>query len=52
MFISSIADTQITLGRGYRRTIDMFYAARDLIDENERRLELEGIEDDSDYTAE
>lgn len=50
IIIFSIADSQVSMGRGYRRTIDMFHAARDLVEENERRLELDGIEDDEDFT--
>ena len=32
--------SQVTVGRGYKRLIDMFNGARDLIDANDRREEL------------
>jgi len=32
------------MGRGLRRTVDLFHSARDLVEENERRVDLE--EDD------
>ena len=29
------------MGRGHRRTVDLFHPARDLVEENERRVGLE-----------
>lgn len=44
---SSITDGQISLGRSLRRTVDLFYSVRDLVEEGERRSGLE----DSDGTV-
>jgi hypothetical protein len=46
---SSITDGQISLGRSLRRTVDLFYSVRDLVEEGERRsgLEEDGIDIDS-----
>jgi hypothetical protein len=33
---------QISMGRGLRRTVDLFHSARDLVEENERHVDLEG----------
>lgn len=38
--MDSIISSQISLGRGLRRTIDMFHSPRDLFAEKERRIEL------------
>jgi hypothetical protein len=38
---SSITDGQISLGRSLRRTVDLFYSVRDLVEEGERRSGLE-----------
>lgn len=37
------------MGRSLRRTVDMFYSARDLVEENDRRLE--SLEDHDDLPA-
>lgn len=29
------------MGRGHRHTVDLFHSARDLVEENERRADLE-----------
>jgi hypothetical protein len=41
---TSVTARQISMGRGLRRTVDLFHSARDLVEENERRVDLE--EDD------
>ncbi|KIM77418.1 hypothetical protein PILCRDRAFT_12056 [Piloderma croceum F 1598] len=47
------AKNQKTLGRGLRRVIDMFYSARDLVQENDRHEEALGNgRDASEFTAE
>lgn len=46
---SSITDGQVSLGRSLRRTVDLFYSVRDLVEEGERRssLEEDGVDIDS-----
>ena len=44
---SSVMDGQISLGWSLRRTVDLFYSVRDLVEEGERRSGLE----DSDGTV-
>jgi hypothetical protein len=41
---TSVTARQIFMGRGLRCTVDIFHSARDLVEENERRVDLE--EDD------
>ena len=36
--LASITASQISLGRGLRRSVAMFFSARDLVEENDRRL--------------
>jgi hypothetical protein len=38
---TSITAGQISMGRGHRHTVDLFHSARDLVEENERRADLE-----------
>jgi hypothetical protein len=38
---TSISAGQISLGRRLRRTVDLFHSARDLVEQNERRIGLE-----------
>jgi hypothetical protein len=40
IILTSVTAGQVSLGRGLRRTVDMFSSARDLVEENDRRLEL------------
>jgi hypothetical protein len=49
---TSITAGQVSLGRGLRRTVAMFHSARDLIEENDRRLELMAEDDSHEFTAE
>jgi hypothetical protein len=46
---SSITQGQVSLGRSLRRTVDVFYSVRDLVEEGERRsrLEEDGLDIDS-----
>ena len=46
---SSITHGQVSLGRSLRRTVDLFYSVRDLVEEGERRsrLEEDGLDVDS-----
>jgi len=41
---TSVTARQISMGRSLRRTVDLFHSARDLVEEKERRVDLE--EDD------
>lgn len=43
--INSVAATQMSIGRGLKRTVDMFRAPREMVEENDRRNELVGIDD-------
>ena len=43
---------QVYLGRGLRRTVDMFHSARELVDENDRRTDLIASGEDSELNAE
>jgi len=40
--------TQVTIGRGLRRTVDMFRTANEIVEENDKRIDkiAEGNEDD------
>lgn len=49
---TSVTRSQVSLGRGLRRLVDMFYSARDLVEENDRRLELMVTNEDIVFTAE
>jgi hypothetical protein len=49
---TSVTRGQVSLGRGLRRLVDMFYSARDLVEENDRRLELMVTNEDIVFTAE
>jgi len=46
-FYPSATARHLSLGRGLRRTVAMFNSVRDLVEENDHRLEL--IAEDSDY---
>jgi hypothetical protein len=37
--LTRIGAAQVSVGRGLRRTVDLFYSARELVEENDRRLE-------------
>lgn len=41
----SVAATQMSIGRGLKRTVDMFRAPREMVEENDRRNELIGFDD-------
>jgi hypothetical protein len=49
---ASITASQISLGRGFRRTVDMFFSARDLVEENDRRLEAMAADEEIESTTE
>jgi hypothetical protein len=49
---TGVTRSQVSLGRGLRRLVDMFYSARDLVEENDRRLELMATNEDIVFTAE
>ena len=49
---TSVTRSQVSLGHGLRRLVDMFYSARDLVEENDRRLELMATNEDIVFTAE
>jgi hypothetical protein len=49
---SSITDGQISLGRSLRRTVDLFYSVRDLVEEGERRSGLEDLDGTVDSSEE
>lgn len=49
---SSAAANQVSLGRGLRRLIDMFHTANELVDENDRRLDILAAGDDDELTEE
>ena len=40
ILLSSAPSSQVAIGRGYKRIIDMFNGARDLIDASNRKEEL------------
>lgn len=42
----STSPSQVTMGRGYKRLVDMFNGARDLIEANDRKGDL--LEDGAD----
>ena len=44
--------SQVSLGRGLRRTVAMFHSARDLVEENDRRLELMADDNSDEFTTE
>lgn len=52
MALSSVTAGQIALGRRLRRTVDMFYSPRDLVEENDRRLEQLAKDEESEFTSE
>jgi hypothetical protein len=43
---ASVTAGQISMGRALRRTVDLFRSARDLVEENERRVGLEEDEEE------
>jgi hypothetical protein len=48
----SVTASQVSLGRGIRRCIDMFHSARELVDQNDRRTELIETGDEDELNAE
>jgi hypothetical protein len=48
----SILAGQVSLGRGLRRTVDLFHSARDLVEENERHVSLEEDAEGVDFSEE
>jgi hypothetical protein len=52
IIFASVTARQIALGRSLRRTIDLFHSARDLVEENERRIRLEEDGEDVELSEE
>ena len=50
--IHSVASTQIAIGHGLKRTVDMFHEPRETVEENDRRNELVEPEDPEFSSAE
>jgi len=52
-YSTSITASQVSLGRRIRRTVDMFYTSRDLVEEHDRRLDIIIVADEShEFTSE
>jgi len=49
---TSVTCSQVSLGHGLWRLVDMFYSAHDLVEENDCRLELMAMNEDIVFTAE
>jgi hypothetical protein len=49
---ASVTASQISLGRGFRHTVNMFFSARDLVEENDRRLDAMAADEEIESTAE
>ena len=41
----SVAATQMSIGRGLKRTVNMFRAPREMVEENDQQNELIGFND-------
>jgi hypothetical protein len=52
MYSNSVTAGQISMGRRLRRTVDMFSSARDLVEENDRRLEMMGRSQFCEFSSE
>jgi hypothetical protein len=52
MYLNSVTAGQISMGRRLRRTVDMFSSARDLVEENDRRLEMMDRDESCEFSPE